>query len=458
MNRIVHRQSPQQRALNIARVALGLGGAVVLAASAGAADLPTRKSAPVEGVAICNVGGMAGFLIPGSSSCLRISGYVSAQAQAGSLSKQYVLGFTGTPGASPVTLSEGLSVASRDSFGMTARAQLNIDVRQPTAYGDLRIYTELEATNSSGFEASTSGFILNFAYIQWAGLTAGRASSFFSYLGAGAAWYAFYSPDRIGSNQPELLAYTAKFGDGFSASLSFEEPTNARTNGPIDGGFSNIYYGVRYPDIVAALRLDQNWGSAQVSAVAHNTHVLGVSDDSTDIWGYAALAGVTFNLPSLAQGDYVAAQAVYSHAALSYSGIPNTPLSVVDQGFNINGNGAIYQLTDALNYDIGRWSTPTAISASLLFNHYFTPQIFVTSEISYADVRYSGSPVEISARANSWLGGLTAHWDPVPHLDFSVGAMGQFTHQAAPVSYLAPPEFRPNSSGLAGNFAITRDF
>jgi hypothetical protein len=438
--------------------ALLAAAATLLAAQASAADLPTSKAAPVEGVVVCNVGGMAGFAIPGSSACLKLSGYVSGQAQIGALAKQYQLGFTGTDGASPVTIAPGASIASRDSFGMTSRAQLNIDVRQPTAYGDLRVYTEFEATNSSGFEASTQGFIVNFAYIQWAGLTAGRASSLFSYLGAGPAWYAFYSPDRLGSNQPTLLAYTARFGDGFSATASLEETTGARTNGPIDGGFSNIYYGVRYPDFVGAVRVDQHWGSAQLSAVAHNTHVLGVSDDSTDIWGYAALAGVTFNLPWLAQGDYVAGQAVYSRAALAYSGIPNTPLSVVDQGFNINGNGVIYQLTDALNYDIGRWSTPTAVTASALFNHYLTPQIFVTSEISYADVRYSGSPVQISARAESWIGGLTVHWDPVPHLDFSLGAIGQTTHQATPASYLAPPDFRPNSSGVAGSFAITRDF
>ena len=442
----------------IARMLLPLTGAGVLAASAAAADLPARKAAPVEGVAICNVGGMAGFVIPGSLACLKISGYVSGQAQMGSIAKQYALGFTGVAGASPVTSAEALSVASRDSFGFTSRAQLNLDVRQPTAYGDLRAYMEFEGSSSSGFEASTTGFILNVAYIQWAGLTAGRAPSLFSYVGAGPAWYAFYSPDRLGGNQPELLAYTARFGQGYSAALSLEEPTNARANGSIDGGFNNLYLGVRYPDIVAALRVDQSWGSAQVSAVAHNTHVLGVSNDTTDIWGYAALGGVTINLPSLGVGDYIAAQGVYSRAALSYSGIPNTPLSVVDQGFNINGNGTIYQLTDALNYDIGRWSVPTALTGAAFFNHYFTPQFSVTSEISYANVRYSGSPIEISARADSWLGGLVAHWDPVPHLDFALGVIGQVTRQAMPASYLAPPAFRANSSGVAGSFAITRDF
>ena len=438
---------------------IGFGCVALLASTpAGAADLPTRKAAPVEGVAVCNVGGMAGFVLPGSSACLRISGYVSAQAQAGSLAKQYALGFTGIAGASPVTSAEALSVASRDSFGFTSRAQLNFDVREPTAYGDLRAFAQFEASNSSGFESSTQNFIINAAYVQWAGLTAGRAPSFFSYLGSGDAWYALYSPDRIGSNLPELLAYTGKFGSGMSATLSLEEATQARTNGPIDGGFDNVYLGTLFPDIVAALRVDQNWGSAQLSAVAHNSTLLGVSNDTAHIWGYAALGGVTFNLPSLAAGDSIAAQATYSHAALSYSGIPNTALSVNDQGLNINGNGTIVQLTDALNYDVGRWSTPDAVTAAMIFTHYFSPQVFVTPELSYANVRYSGAPVQISTHAESWLGGLVAHWDPAPHLDFALGVIGQTTRQSIPAAYLAPPAFRAISSGVAGNFSITRDF
>ena len=426
--------------------------------SAAAADLPNRKAAPVEGVAVCNVGGMAGFVLPGGSACLRISGYVSAQAQAGSLARQYALGFTGIAGASPVASAEALSIASRDSFGFTSRAQLNFDVREPTAYGDLRAYAEFEASNSSGFESSAQSFLINVAYVQWAGLTAGRAPSFFSYLGSGNAWYALFSPDRLGSNQPELLAYTAKFGQGVSATLSLEEPTYARTNGAIDGGFDNVYLGTLFPDIVAALRVDQNWGSAQLSAVAHNSNILGVSNDAAHIWGYAALAGATVNLPMLGTGDSIAAQAVYSHAALSYSGIPNTALSPNDQGLNINGNGTIFQLTDALNYDVGRWSTPDAVTAALIFTHYFSPQVFVTPELTYASVRYSGAPVQISTRADSWLGGMVAHWDPVPHLDFALGVIGQTTRQSIPASYLAPPAFHASSSGVAGNFSITRDF
>jgi hypothetical protein len=437
------------------------GGAAVLAccANATAADLPTRKSQPVEGLKVCNVAGMAGFVIPGSDTCLKISGYVLGEFVAGSLSKQYGLAFTGAPGASPVTSQELTPVLARDAIGYSARTQIDFDVRQDTAYGVLRGYAEILTSAGSGFEDINSLMMLNFAYVQFAGITAGKAGSFFSYLAGGPNWYDFYSPDRVNGNQPNLFAYTATFGNGFSATVSAEEPLGASVNNGVNGGFANAYYGMRYPDFVGALRVEQSWGSAQVSAVLHNTHALGVSGDTTNTWGGAVLAGVTFNLPSLGAGDRIGAQGVFSHAALGYSGIVNTAQSFFDQGLNINGNGTIFQLTDALNYAPGLWSTPDAWTAAAYYEHHFSPQFSLTPEASYASVHYSGSPAMISDDAKSFLGGVIAHWDPVAHLDFQFALMYQYTHQSTPASYVAAPEpFHPNSSGVAGNFEIVRDF
>jgi hypothetical protein len=427
-------------------------------AAAHAADLPTLKAAPIAYVMTCNVGGMAGFVIPGSDTCLRISGYVNLEIAAGNVTRQSGLAFTGVPGASPVTAEEIASGKSRDALGFTARGQVDLDVRQQTAYGVLRAYAEIQGINSNGFETALTMTILNVAYVQWAGLTVGKAPSFFSYLAGGPSWYDFYSPDRVSTNQPDVFAYTATFGGGFSATISFEDGTGAQVNNGFNGGFNNTYLGYRYPDIVAAARADESWGSAQLSAVAHNTRVIGVSGDTGDFWGYAVLAGATANLPWLGNGDKVALQGVYSHAALGYSGIPNTSFSPGDQGMNINGNGLIYQLTDALNYDVGSWSTPTAWTAAAFLEHHFSPEFSLIPEISFATVRYSNSPVMISTTANSVLGGLVAHWDPIAHLDFQAGIMVEATRQATPASYVGPASFPTNSSGLAGTLSITRDF
>jgi len=170
------------------------------------------------------------------------------------------------------------------------------------------------------------------------------------------------------------------------------------------------------------------------------------------------LAGATANLPWLGAGDKIAVQGVYSHAALGYSGIPNTAFSPGDQGMNINGNGLIYQLTDALNYDVGLWSTPTAWTAAAFLEHHFSQQFSLTPEISFASVRYSNSPVMISTNANSVLGGILLHWDPIAHLDVQAGVMVEATRQSTPAAYVGPLSFQTNSSGVAGNLSITRDF
>jgi hypothetical protein len=399
---------------------------------------------------------MAGFVV-GSSVCLRIGGYATAEFSTGNLSKQFGLEFVGTPGSTPVTNAVLTPVSQRDAIGYDARAQLDFDARQNTPYGPLRSYVEILSTTGSGFENPGNSTLLNFGFIQFAGLTAGKDGSFFSYLAGGPSWYDFYSPDRYNGNQPELIAYTLSSGTA-SATLSLEEPIGAEVNGPIDGGFTNAYYGIRFPDFVGALRIENGWGSAQVSGVAHNTRVLGVSGDSLDMWGGAALAGVTYNLPQIAPGDKVAAQVVYSYAALGYSGISNTAWSPYDQGLNINGNGTIFQLTDALNFDTARWSFPTSWTISGFFEHHLTPQVSVTPQASYAIVDYSGSPAMISTHAESLMVGGTMHYIPAPHLDFQLGVMFQTTAEATPASYVGPEPFHSHASGVATSFQIVRDF
>ena len=68
-------------------ILLGSAAAIVAVASAQAADLPTRKAAPVEQyVKICNVGGITGWTLPGSDTCVKLSGYITGQFVAGNLS------------------------------------------------------------------------------------------------------------------------------------------------------------------------------------------------------------------------------------------------------------------------------------------------------------------------------------------------------------------------------------
>ncbi len=92
---------------------LGSAAGVVAVATAQAADLPTRKAAPVEYVRVCNVGGITGWTLPGSDTCVKFSGYMTAQVTGGNLSTQYNWGTVGDAiGAAAVTPGLGALAAS----------------------------------------------------------------------------------------------------------------------------------------------------------------------------------------------------------------------------------------------------------------------------------------------------------------------------------------------------------
>ena len=75
---------------------LGSAATLVVVAGAQAADLPTKKGAPAaEYVKVCKVGDIAGFIIPGSDTCLKISGYVNAQIAAGNVSQERQVAYDG---------------------------------------------------------------------------------------------------------------------------------------------------------------------------------------------------------------------------------------------------------------------------------------------------------------------------------------------------------------------------
>ena len=84
---------------------------------------------------------------------------------------------------------------------------------------------------------------------------------------------------------------------------------------PGPGAFTaSNYGGQQVPDIVGNLRVDQAWGSAQVSGALHQVRVneLGVASPGFggDAWGWAVLGGIEIKTPSIAPGDSIMLQGV----------------------------------------------------------------------------------------------------------------------------------------------------
>jgi hypothetical protein len=447
--------------------------ALVVVAGAQAADLPTKKGAPAaEYVKVCKVGDIAGFIIPGADTCLRISGYVNAQIAAGNVANErQIQGGVGNYGVEVAT-----SAAKRVSdLGFSTRGQVNFDAVTNTANGPLLAHIEIQANSGVGFDPLGAGAVLNAGYVQWAGITAGKHSSFYDYLAGGDTWKDFFSPDHSGT-PINLLAFTATFSGGFAASLSLEqnesvEGVNIAYSHHGSGTFygSGAPLGVREPDIVGSLDLTQRWGGAHLAGVAHNIRVeatgYGASLSDLDAWGYGAIGGVTFNLPALSAGSKIAFQGAYAHGAIGYSGAGAPAWGEQDQGFNTNGNGTLFPMADAVWTGGNSWSLSDAWTTAAQLTWKLSRNFEIDPEIAYASVDYGSAANKfydtwLSQKATAWWVGAVFDWSPVRNLDFALDTVYESSHQATPYHWtnLHDGAFNNDSDGLNARLHVARSF
>ena len=252
---------------------------------------------------------------------------------------------------------------------------------------------------------------LDKAFVQLGGLTAGRASSFFDFYAAALNWGGTsLGSDRASTN---LFAYTATFGSGFSATLSLEDPN---TSTVVAGNY--VSAGESMPDIVANLRVDQGWGSAQLSAAVHQVrpgYAAAFTSGSSD-YGWAIQGGVKINLPMIAAGDAFWAQAAYAQGAMSYIGVTSTTLRVGQLS---------YVASDAL-FANNNMQLTTGYSLTAGFLHYWTPTIRQSLFGNYTQVDPTGSAaqtVALASKANLWQVGSNVIWSPVKGLDIGAEVM-----------------------------------
>lgn len=214
-----------------------------------AADLPAAQAAPIEYVRICDAYGTGFFYIPGTETCLRVGGMALAELRGFDPSYSIVGPLfygNGAPhrGAGFVPLpSEYSNARSRDATDFAALGRVELDARTQSPWGALRSFIRVDSfygsngsaalgslgsqaatfNTTAGTSASRETTIVSRAFIQFAGLTAGRAQSMFDFY---ADAYNFKS--LRGSNAVvSLLAHTAPFGNGFSGLSAAAHQANA---------------------------------------------------------------------------------------------------------------------------------------------------------------------------------------------------------------------------------------
>jgi len=390
---------------------LGSAAGVVAVASAQAADLPTKKGAPAaQYVQVCNIAGVTGFTIPGSDTCLKISGELEAI---------YTVGTTA-----------GSSQSTQNALGFFSRGEFVFTLANNTAMGPLTSEFRFNGNYGNGFDGS-SGFGLDHAWIKWAGITAGYQQSFFSgYLsGSLETW-----DDMIGTDVTHgVLAYTASFGGGFSATLSLE------ANDTLLG--SGAGYGTRAPDIAGSLDVVQGWGKAHLGVIAHNVETLTVGTaGSTNTWGYGVLGALEVNIPGMA-GSKIDAQAVYTRDATGYSGLTSYG------SFNLKASPTYVDVTPTAT----GWASSQAWSANVGVKLAVSPTFNIIPEVSYGQITY-GSGAGI-ANSSMFVGGGTLEWLPIKNLGVDLDLI----YAAGTINALGTTPSQ-NINGFNGKLHIFRSF
>jgi len=318
-------------------------------------------------VKVCSEFGEGYFYIPGTDTCLRLQGEIRAK----------YLFFQPKDSASGTKRD-----ANATDFQTEARVMW--DARTQTEWGLLRSFLQLDIyANNTAANGGRDSFVVDKAFIQLGGFTAGYAHTFFGIYDNDYG-DTIFAPYFTSQSTVNLLAYTATFGGGFSATLSVEDNIEHRSSlwdstisvggGAATIGATGTYGGSRAPDIVGQLRIDQGWGEAAVFAAAHQiNYPTGVS--SSNDWGWAAGAGVGVKLPFLA-GAHIALEGVYAEGANNYLGLSDpeadyTTSNAVMTGFGIpvgTEKGKGWSITGEIGVDVTPAFNVTAFGSYVDYN------------------------------------------------------------------------------------------
>ena len=474
---------------------LGSAAGIAAVAAAQAADLPSRKAAPAEYVRICDAYGAGFFYIPGTNTCLHVGGYVRAEYLYMSPQTAYSTGFGGPFGIVPSNL--------QDSTGFQGRGRVELDARTQTPWGTARAFIGLRMNSTSGPYAgndnyktlgltgvgATTGTTMENAVIQFAGFTFGHTTAdIMSFVPPEyyMPMYNYGSP--AGFN---LLAYTATFGGGFSATLGIEDRASMGWNAP---GAATVIGNVgaspavvngpyTWPVLAGNIRLDQAWGSFQLSGgVIDNSQRVGpngLTGFVKESVGWGITGGMKINLPMMGPGDHLILNAAYGDGFLDIVSSANTSAITGDSGRMFGGllrqdsNAWVHQNAGCVGAVAACYSmsNSTGWSAEAFYDHYWSPTVRSVLMVGYTDITPPAS-----VRNTDWaFGGLSEVklfrvsvqpivWNPVPGLELggevSYGHLDQTLAHAPGVAPTALPAGwpGPSSDSWQGRIRVTRQF
>ena len=281
--------------MNIKSLLLGSAAALVAVTGARAADaVVVAEPEPVEYVRVCDVYGAGFYYMPGTETCLKVSGYMRYDIGAGddgfsnfgvqTIDKQDFLDdfLDGDLNGDGFNIDDVHDAQS--AWYKRARFQLRVDARSETELGTLRAYLAFNAqytTSNVGEVSDLSGQFseqdviltdnlvstasfdstIEHAYLELGGFRAGKTDSLFSTFTGYAGGVIHDDLIPYGPFDTFQLAYTWTGGNGFTAAVALEDPAAG----------DDQFYGTAFytsddyvPNVVAGLGWTGGWGGVSV--------------------------------------------------------------------------------------------------------------------------------------------------------------------------------------------------
>lgn len=411
--------------MNIKSLLIGSAAAMVAVSGARAADaVVIAEPEPVEYVRVCDAYGSGFFYIPGTETCLSISGYVWYQIGAGSDVAPSLPFFAGD-----TTSYYGYA----DGWNKRVRARVNFDARSDTEWGTLRGFIRLQSDFASG--TGDGPVSVDQGYIQLGGLMMGYSESFWvDSKNGGPSNYGSHSWGGMyyGYQQRHLIGYRWNGPNGLFAAVSLEDDAL--------GGEGYM------PDVVAKVGITQGWGTVWARVAYDESYdgslyaapfvPLGGGSIAND-GGFAAALGAVINVPNM-PGSSLRVMFHYADGSHAYNtGAPNSVFA---------GGGGPF-----LVYGGAEWN----ILAS--YNHQFSSTFGVSVGVQYfSDLYYATT--DISSGVDAWAAEAHFVWFPVENFEIRgevvYSDLGSFSPLTTPGLALDPD---PDGS-VSGYLRFTRYF
>jgi hypothetical protein len=256
------------------RLVLGSAAALAAVQGARAADaVVAAEPEPMEYVRVCDTYGAGYYYIPGTETCLKVSGYMRYDVGAGAFGLLNVL--DKEEPYDPDTYEDNLN----DTYDMRARFQLRLDSRAETELGTLRTYAAINfdyqtdtfdpGDDDNGYTDTVTDWSIEHAYVQLGGFRVGKTDSLFSTFTGYAG--GVINDDIIGYGPygTHQIAYSWASESGWGIAVALEEGDGDLV-GPFIPAFPdapNLYTLDSYtPHVVGGIGWQGTWGGASVVA------------------------------------------------------------------------------------------------------------------------------------------------------------------------------------------------